>query len=129
VNSSIALGSQASRLALRFLLWLHGKQSHPMLRPFVSFGALLLQASEGLCETSLLDTCTWVETEEDSARNRLGRDVYSARWLVGLNCQEGNARRRGAWMDTLAQVIAARSGHLPPEVESALRQLLDRLRE
>jgi hypothetical protein len=129
VQSCIALGSQAPRLALGFVLWLHGNQSDPLLRPFVSFGALLLQAREGLCETSLLDTCAWVEAEENSAREQLGRDVYSARWLVGLNCQEGNARCRGAWMDTLAQVIAARSGHLPPEVETVLKRMLDRLRQ
>src|SRR5271170_3085870 len=42
VRSCIALGSQYSRLALGFLLWLHSKQSDPMLRPFVSFGVLLL---------------------------------------------------------------------------------------
>jgi hypothetical protein len=129
VRSCIALGSQCSRLALRFLLWLYGKQTDPLLRPFISFGALLLQAREGLCETSLLDTCAWVEAEENSARERLGRDVYSARWLVGLNWQEGNARCRGAWMDTLTQVIAARSGHLPPEVESTLSLMRDLLSE
>jgi hypothetical protein len=48
VRSSIALGSQYSRLALGFLRWLHNKQSHPMLRPFVAFGVLLLQIHEDL---------------------------------------------------------------------------------
>jgi hypothetical protein len=60
VRSSIVLGSEASRLALRFLLWLHDKQSDPRLRAFVSFGALLLQIQESLSPSNLLDTCTWV---------------------------------------------------------------------
>jgi hypothetical protein len=111
VRSAIALGSQASQLALRFLLWLHDKQSHPMLRPFVSFGVLLLQIQENVAATCLLDTCAWVEAEENSAREQLGR----------------NARAR--WMDSFAQVIEVRSGQLPPEVESALKRMHDRLCE
>jgi hypothetical protein len=112
VRSSIALGSEASRLTLGFLLWLHGKQNHPVLRPFVSFGVLLLQIHEGL--TSLLEICAWVEEDEKVAREELGDDVQSGRWLIGLNYQEDH-------------VDAARSGQLPPEAEAVLRQMRDRL--
>jgi hypothetical protein len=127
LRSSIALGSEASRRALGFLLWLHGKQSDPMLRPFVSCGALLLQIQEGLCDTSLLDTCTWVDKEENSARQQLGSDVYSAKWLLGLNGQQVHRRTRSPWTETLAEVMTARSGQLPPEVESTLRLMRDLL--
>jgi hypothetical protein len=98
VNSSIALGSQYSRLALGFLLWLYDKQGDPMLRPFVSFGVLLLQIQEGL--TNLLETCALVEEDERLAREQLGDDVHSARWLIGLNYQE---KRSAPWTDTFAQ--------------------------
>jgi hypothetical protein len=123
LNSAIALGSQASRRALGFLLWLHGKQSHPMLRPFVSFGVLLLQVQEGLA--NLPETCAWVEEDEKLAREQLGDDVHSAKWLVGLNYQEDSRDQSELWADTLAQVLAAQSGQLPPEVESSLRRLPD----
>lgn len=98
-----------------------------MLRPFVSLGVLLLQIPEG--PTNIAETCAWVEEDEKLAREQLGDDVHSARWIMGLNYQEAHIDRRAPWTDTFAQVIAARSGHLPPEVESALRELLDRLRE
>ncbi len=130
VRSSITLGSDASRLALGFLLWLHVKQSDPRLRAFVSFGALLLQIQEGLCGSNLLDTCTWVEHDEKMARELLHPlEINSATWLLGLSAFEDCGGHREPWTDTFAQVVAARSGQLPPEVESALRRLLDRLRE
>jgi hypothetical protein len=112
-----------------FLLWLHGKQSHPLLRPFVSFGVLLLHLQENLSGTNLLDSCAWVEQDEHLARKELDKtaDVHSARWLLGLNYQEDNRDRPKIWADTLAQVIATRSGHVSPEVESALRQMHERL--
>ena len=128
VRSSIALGSQASRLALGFLLWLHGKQSNSLLRPFVSFGVMLLQIQEDLGGTSLLETCAWVERDEKLAREQLDQeDVHSAKWLVGLNYQEDAWDRPKPWAYTLAHVIAARSGKFPPEVESALHEMHDRL--
>jgi hypothetical protein len=129
VRSSIALGSQASQLALGFLLWLHGKQSHPLLRPFVAFGVLLLQIQENLYGQSLLDTCAWVEAEENSAREQLEKndDVHSSRWLLGLNYQEDSRERTKIWADALARVIEARSPHVSPEAESALRRMHERL--
>jgi len=100
-RSSMALGSQASRLALGFLLWLHGKQSHPMQRPFVSFGVLLLQIQEGLPGPP--ETCAWVEEDEKLARQQLGDAVDSAKWL------------------------AATSGRLSPAVGAVLEQMRHRL--
>ncbi len=126
-RSAIALGSEASRLALGFLLWLHDKQSHPMLRPFVAFGVLLLQIQEGLATASLPDTCAWVEAEENSARQQLGREVHSERWLVGLNGQEDHSKPRARWTDTFAQVIRAQSAHFPPDVESTLNLMIARM--
>ncbi len=125
VRSSIALGSEVSRLTIGFLLWLHNRQTHPMLRPFVSFGVLLLAIQEGL--TNLSETCAWVEEDEKLARKQLGNDVHSAAWLVGLNYQEDLAEPRRPWVDTFAQVLAARAGQPPPEVESALNQMHHRL--
>ena len=124
VRSSIELGSQASRLALGFLLWVHAKQSHPHLRPFVSFAALLLEIQEDASDPSLLETCAWVESEENSAREQLEKsdDVHSSRWLVGLNYQEDMSTRSAVWAEALAK-----SGHVPPEVESALRRMHERL--
>jgi hypothetical protein len=90
VRSSIALGSEVSRLALGFLLWLHGKQSHPMLRPLVSFGVLLLQIQEGL--PGVPETCDWVEEDEKLAREQLGDDVHSARWLGQPETLGGHVR-------------------------------------
>ncbi len=129
VQSSIALGTQATRLALGFLVWLHGKQSNPLLRPFVSLGVLLLHIQENLSGTNLLETCAWVEQDENLAREELHKahDVHSARWLLGLNYQEDNGDRPKIWADTLVHVIAVNSGHLSPEVESALRQMKERL--
>jgi hypothetical protein len=129
VLSCIALGSQFSQLALGFLLWLHAKQSHPMLRPFVSFGVLLFQIQEDLARACLMDTCAWVEAEENSAREQLGRDVHSARWLIGLSYQEDHSERRAPWTDTFAQLIAAGVGQLPPDVARVLQQMLNRLAE
>jgi hypothetical protein len=126
VRSAISLGSQVSRLALRFLLWLHDKQDHPMLRPFVSFGVLLLQIQEGLASASFLDTCAWVEADEHLARQQLGRDVHSERWLVGLNYQEDDLGR-AHWTDTFSQVIAVRSRQLPPEAARVLEQMHGRM--
>jgi hypothetical protein len=129
VRSSIALGNQASRLACGFLLWLHGKQSDPLLRPFVSFGVLLLQIQEDPSGAGLLNTCEWAESEESSAREQLKKndDIHSSRWLLGLNYQECDRARRPTWADTVERVIAARAGHVPPEVESALRRMYERL--
>jgi hypothetical protein len=90
VISSIALGSEVSRLAVGFLLWLHGKQSHPMLRPFVPFGVLLLQIQEGL--PSVPETCDWVQEDEKLAREQLGDDVHSARWLGQPETLGGHVR-------------------------------------
>jgi hypothetical protein len=126
VRSAFAIGSDASRLALGFLLWLHDKQSHPMLRPFVSFGVLLLQIQEDLAPATLLDTCAWVEAEENSAREQLGREVHSERWLIGLN-QEDHAKPRARWTGTFAEVTAARHGQHPPKVGMVLKQMYDRM--
>jgi hypothetical protein len=129
VRSAIVLGSAASRLALGFLLWLHDKQSHPMLCPFVSFGVLLLQIQEDLAPASLVETVAWVEAEENSARERLGREVHSERWLVGLHYQEDSRKDRARWTNTLAQAITVRSGQLPPDVESTLSLMIARMSE
>ena len=129
VRSSIALGNEASRLALGFLLWLHGKQSDSLLRPFVSLGVLLLQTQEDPSCPGLLDTCEWAEAEETSAREQLTKsdDVRSSRWLLGLNYQECDWARQPRWADTVERVIVARSGHLSPEAESALRRIYELL--
>jgi hypothetical protein len=129
VRSSIELGSQASRLALGFLLWVHAKQSHPHLRPFVSFAALLLHIQEDLSAADALETCAWVERDEKLAREELDEDdVHSERWMVGLNYQEDmDDAHRELWTATFGQVIAARSGYVSPEVESALRRMYERL--
>lgn len=127
VHSAIALGSQASQLTIGFLLWLHGKQSHPRLRPFVSFGVLLLLVQQNLASASLLDTCAWVEAQENSAREQLGRKVHSDRWLVGLNCQEDHRESRARWTDAFAQLITVRTGQLPWDVESTLSLMIARM--
>jgi len=125
VRSSIALGTQVSRLTIGFLLWLHYKQTHPMLRPFVSFGVLLLAIQDGL--TDLLETRAWVEEDENVAREQLANHAHSTRWLIGLNYQEDHSDSRSRWTDTFAQVIAARSAQLSPEVETVLVQMRDRM--
>jgi hypothetical protein len=125
VRSSVALGGEVPRRAMRFLLWVHAKQGHPILRPFVSFGVLLLQVQEG--PTNLPETCAWVEEDERLAREQLGDDVHSPKWLVGLNYQEDNLDCQKLWADTFAQVIAARSGQLPTEVETVLKRMHERL--
>jgi len=128
VRSSIALGSQASHLALGFLLWVHSEQNHPHLRPFVSLGALLLHIQEDLPGTNLLETCDWVEADEKLAREQLDEeDIHSSRWLVGLNYQEDSRDCPRFWVNTFAHVIAVRSGQLPPDVEAVLKLMLDRL--
>jgi hypothetical protein len=96
-----------------------------MLRPFVPFGVLLLQIQEGL--PGVPETCDWVEEDEKLAREQLGDDVHSARWLVGLNYQEDSRDNPRRWVDTLAQVIAAKSGQLPPDAEAVLKQMHDQL--
>lgn len=94
VRGLIVLGSEASQLALRFLLWLHDKQSDPRLRAFVSFGALLLQVQEDLAGQNLRDTCTWVEDEEKFAREQLHElEIHSATWLLGLSSYEDSSAR------------------------------------
>jgi hypothetical protein len=132
VSSCVAVGDQAARLGIGFLLWVHDKQQHPILRPFVSFGALLLQIQEGL--PNLPETCAWVKEDEKLAREQLGKRVHCGKWLIGLNYQEAygeededDPERPQLWADTLAHVIAVRSGQLPPEVKSALKQMHDRL--
>jgi hypothetical protein len=128
VRGSIVLGSEPSRLALRFLLWLHDKQSDPRLRAFVGFGTLLLQVQEDLAGQNLLNTCTWVEDEEQFAREQLPElEIHSSTWLLGLSCYEDDSARSFPWWDTIEQVIAARSGHFSREVESALRRMHGRL--
>ena len=129
VRSSIELGSQASRLALGFLLWVHAKQSHPHLRPFVSFAALLLHIQEDLSAADVLETCAWVERDEKLAREELDEDdVHSERWMVGLNYQEDmDDAHSELWTATFGQVIAVRSSYVSPEVESALRGMYERL--
>jgi hypothetical protein len=130
VRSAIALGSDASRLGVGFLLWLHGEQSHPRLSPFVSFGVLLLQIQENLARANPLDTCAWVEEDEVLARERLNEDdVHSARWLVGLNYLEDYRDKQRLWADTLAWVVSQRSAQLAPEVDSVLRKMVHRLSE
>ncbi len=132
VGSCVTVGDQAAQLGIGFLLWLHAKQEHPMLRPFVSFGVLLLQTQQGLPD--LPATCAWVDEDERLAREQLGKRVHSPKWLVGLNYQEDyreddedDPNRPDLWAETLAQVIAARSRLLPPEVESLLKRMRDRL--
>jgi hypothetical protein len=94
----------------------------------VAFGALLLQVQEDLADTNLMDTCAWVEHEEKLARQQLHElEIHSATWLLGLSAYEDDSGSSFPWWDTIEQVIAARSGHLPPEVESALRQMRERL--
>lgn len=98
VRSCIALGSQASRFGIGFLLWLHGKQSHPLLRPFVSFGVLLLQIHQDLSGTTLPLTCAWVESEENSAREQLKKtdDVSFIKVAGGPELSGGQVGARGS---------------------------------
>jgi hypothetical protein len=128
VRSCIALDREALRLGIGFLLWLHGKQSSPMLQPFVSFGVLLLHIREDFPDMNLLDTCRWVEADEALAREQLDEDrLHSPRWLVGLNYLEDGRKAPKRWTDVLAQVISARPMHLPVDVEAMLQQMKDRL--
>ncbi len=129
IRSSFALGGEVTRLAMRFLLWLHGKQSLPMLRPFISFGVLLLDIyCKDPMDPNLLDTCKWVEEDEKLARSELEEhDIHSAKWLVGLNYQEDSRDRFKLWTETLEQAIAARTGELTIEAEAALQRMRDRL--
>jgi hypothetical protein len=129
VRSSVALGGEVTRLAMSFLLWLHGKQSLPMLRPFISFGVLLLDIYwKDPMDPNLLDTCKWVEEDEKLARAELGEeDIHSAKWLLGLNYQEDSRDRFKLWTEILEQAIEARTGQLAFEAEGALRRMRDRL--
>lgn len=123
VRSAIALGSEPSRLAVGFLLWLHGMQGDPLLRPYVAFGTLLLQIQEDVEHLNLLDTCAWLDFEEQVARDQLGRDTHSERWLLGLNCQEDSNESRWRWTETFAHLVEANSGRFPPEVVFVLRRM------
>ncbi len=129
VRSSFALGGEVTRLAMGFLLWLHDKQSLPMLRPFVSFGVLILDIyCKDPMDPNLLDTCEWVEEDEKLARAELGEnDIHSAKWLVGLNYQEDNRDRFKLWTEALEQAITARTGQFTPEAEAALQRMRGRL--
>ncbi len=129
VRSSVALGGEVTPLAISFLLWLHDKQGLPILRPFISFGVLLLDTyCKDPMDPNLLETCKWVEEDEELARADLGDDeIHSAKWLVGLNYQEDSLKRSRLWTETLEQAIAARAGQLTPEAEAALRRMRERL--
>ncbi|MGB6942574.1 MAG: hypothetical protein WBE37_09285 [Bryobacteraceae bacterium] len=129
VRSCVALGGEITPLAISFLLWLHDEQSLPILRPFISFGVLLLDIyCKDPMDPNLLETCKWVEEDEKLARAELGEnDIHSAKCLVGLNYQEDSRDRSELWTETLEQAIAARAGQLTPEAEAALQRMRGRL--
>ncbi len=128
VRSAIALGSEAAKLALGFLLWLHGTQRNPTLYPFFSFGALLLQAYEDPSSTNLRETCRWVEEDEKRGREQSDDDdVHSDRWLTGLNYQEDSHDSPQLWANTLAQIISTKRDRFPSDVASTLAGMHERL--
>jgi hypothetical protein len=127
VRSAIVLGNELSRLAMGFLLWLHAKQSDPSLRPYAAFRILLLQIQEDPEPQNLLDTCVWLDFEEQLARDQLGRDVHSERWLLGLSWHEDRNNNRWRWTETFAQVTESHTTRFPPEVMSVLRRISDLL--
>jgi hypothetical protein len=118
VRSAILLGNEPSRLAMGFLLWLHAEQSHPLLRPYAAFGILLLQIQEDPAHLNLLDTCVWLDFEEQLTREQLGSDVHSEHWLL-----EDYDYSRWRWTETFAQVTEAHTGRFPPEVLSVLNRI------
>jgi hypothetical protein len=127
VRSAVALGNQPCQLALGFLLWVHSKQSHPVLRPFAAFGALLLEIQASPSKAEILETLRWVTQEETLARMQPEGHVHSPRWLLGLSWQADSRKNRDRWIDTFAQVLAARSEHLSPDVQSTLGRLTEAL--
>lgn len=87
-RSAIALGEQATRLAMGYLIWVRNVQLHPTLSPFASFCVLLLAFDarfEDISDDNLAELCDWVEQEESRCRQSLGARAKSERWLTGLN--------------------------------------------
>lgn len=71
-------------------------------------------------------TCAWVEQEEQQAREQLGRQVHSERWLLGLNTHEDSTTSRERWRETATQIIQA--AHLKCGAkEPAIHELANRL--
>jgi hypothetical protein len=128
-RSAIALGAEAPRLALGFLVWVRTMQPHPAFSPFASFCILLLAICIGLNRVSdmyLSELCGWMEQEEIRCRGALGYHAKSERWLTGLNIHEDRRKNRDRLVDGGRRILAGPIAKYP-QTQKCLVELLDRI--
>lgn len=127
--SGSALALNVPKPALGFLLWLFNLQTHPSLRPFIAFSALMLAAAFGFDEMSEQNTiqiCNWVDAAERRSRRALGDAVDSEQWLIGINSYEHKYRNN--WLLFAQQAFERANRTYSDETTAIFRRLLDRLR-
>ena len=107
-RSAIAVGDDAPQHALRFLLWIDGRQRHPKLRAFTAFCVLLLVVYSGrdtMCAMDFRSLSDWVLAVECHCRKQLDWQVASERWLLGLNSHVDCEGHREPWMAAAKAVL------------------------
>jgi hypothetical protein len=115
-RSAVALGSFCERPALAFNLWLYRAQPYPRLRPFVAVSSALLGI---VISTSRGDAnfrhrlLAWGDAIEASCRAKLGAEVESERWLVGLNSYQNCSGDSELWFDTMRHIALQRDATAP----------------
>lgn len=129
--SAIALDEQPSWLTMRFILWLHGQQTHPTFSPFVGLCILLLatRTRESL-GIDFVGICEWLEKEEARCREIIRtepQDRKYQRWLIGLNHQEGSTGRRERWIDSASELLAGPTKTHSPATLTALRRVVNKI--
>ena len=109
VNSSICLGTDIVLQSLSFVYWTYQRQGHPLFRPFLHFGTLLIEshlALDGtLPRTRLASRVKLMQRDEAQARDLLGWRTKSSRWLMGLSTYEDQSAERHRWLRTARQIF------------------------
>jgi len=125
-KSAVSVEAEAIPLALSFVLWCHSQVNYPLLTPFLTFAVLVLAAAgnfEVLADQNVEDLCQVLMDEEERARRALGSEVYTDKWLTGLNLYEENYESR--WRDaaTKAFVLSGDSRFTKPKLAEVLKRL------
>ncbi|WP_263376283.1 hypothetical protein [Granulicella aggregans] len=102
-GSALALGPKVAWYALELLLWFYERVEHDSLTPFAAFCILLLgldPLSRNAQPQTLDELIAWVDKQESDARQSLGDEVETSRWLLGLNPYESSG-----WVPLTTQAI------------------------
>lgn len=122
VESAIALGNEATEVALSFLCWCFPRVSALDERPFYAMAILLLQvflSKHDKQGEELLVTCDWVINEEARVRsNDVWNLAISNWWLLGLTFHN---QRHQAWESLTRKILLEPSKPHPSKAAETLQ--------